>query len=314
MAKSKNSKTKWIWLSVLILLVCVAATTIAFFSRLDMFLLDDEGVIALLPDENLQTESSRIDTNSTQSAQGDMPQIVGAVSANVTTSQQAQPPKNPGFEASDDNTVWRTDTQVEIFQISYVNGEQLITVNSDNGEKVIAPGTENSYTFKLKNTGDVALDYTVEMDAYFTPADIAIPIIGRLNRYDGTWIVGGKDEYAKVSALDTAEDTATLGAGKYTYYTLDWLWAFESGNDALDTMLGNLATDQDLVFTVVIKTTATESGDPYDNSGIAPPKTGDDMNLALWTAVALVSFAVMLLLLLWHKLDKRRYRMEADKN
>ena len=135
-----------------------------------------------------------------------------------------------------------------------MNGEKVITVNSGNGDKVIAPGTENSYTFKLKNTGNVALDYTVEVDAYFTPADIEIPITGRLNRYDGTWVIGGKDEYAKVPVLDTAEDNATLGAGKYTYYTLDWLWPFESGNDELDTMLGNLAVDQELTFTIVIKT------------------------------------------------------------
>ena len=48
MAKPNNSKTKWIWLSVLILFVCVAATTIAFMSRLDSFLLDDEGAISLI--------------------------------------------------------------------------------------------------------------------------------------------------------------------------------------------------------------------------------------------------------------------------
>ena len=330
MAKPNNSKTKWIWLSVLILLVCVAATTIAFLSRLDVFLLDDEGAISLITENTLGTDDSTDETEATQGSgttatQAPTTEQEPTNSTNTsgtqetdpatsTTPQVTQPPRNPGFEASDDNTVWSTNTQVEIFRISYMNGEQVITVNSDNGDKIIAPGTENSYTFKLKNTGDVALDYTVEVDAYFTPADIEIPITGRLNRYDGKWVVGGKDEYAKVPVLDTAEDNGTLGAGKYTYYTLDWLWPFESGNDELDTMLGNLATEQDLIFTIVIKTTATESDNPYDDSGITPPQTGDNTNLALWITLAVSSFAMMIFLLFFQNKEKRRYDAEADKN
>lgn len=330
MAKPNNSKTKWIWLSVLILLVCVAATTIAFVSRLDSFLLDDEGAISLITENNSGMDDSTDETEDTQGSGTTATQAptteqeptnnsdTTGTSTNSstadTTPQATQPPKKPGFEASDDNTVWSTNTQVEIFRVSYVNGEQVITVNSDNGDKVIAPGTENSYIFKLKNTGNVALDYTVEIDAYFTPANIEIPITGRLNRYDGAWVIGGKDEYEKVSVLGTTVDKATLGAGKYTYYTLDWLWPFESGNDELDTMLGNLATEQDLTFTIVIKTTATESSDPYDDSGITPPQTGDNTNLTLWIVLAVSSFAMMMFLLFYQNKEKRRYDAEADKN
>ena len=303
MAKPNNSKTKWIWLSVLILFVCVAGTTIAFMSRLDSFLLDDKGAISLITEDTSGTDDS-----------SDTPGTDEPDPSTSTTPEVTQPPKNPGFEAGDDKTVWGTNTQVEIFSVSYVNGEQVITVNSGNGDKVIAPGTENSYTFKLKNTGNVALDYTVEIDAYFTPADIEIPITGRLNRYDGTWVIGGKDEYAKVPVLDTAEDNATLGAGKYTYYTLDWLWPFESGDDDLDTLLGNLATEQELTFTIVIKTTATESSNPYDDSGITPPQTGDNTNLTLWIVLAVSSFAMMIFLLFYQNKEKRRDSAEANTN
>jgi len=345
MKKLNNSITKWIWLSVLILFVCVTATAIAFLSRLDSFLLDDEGAISLITEDASQAEGSTDKTEDTQGLGGaaaqtptteqkptnnttktptTVPQVTqpsttvtqsATTNPPATTPQVTQPPKNPGFEAGDDNTVWSTNTQVEIFRISYVNGEQVITVNSGNGDKVIAPGTENSYTFKLKNTGNVALDYTVEIDAYFIPADIEIPIVGRLNRYDGKWVVGGKDEYAKVSGLDVAEDKATLGAGKYTYYTLDWRWPFESGNDALDTMLGNLAADQDLTFTIVIKTTATESSDPNDPGGITPPpQTGDNANLTLWIVLAVSSFAMMIFLLFYQNKEKRRDSAEANTN
>ena len=330
MAKPNNSKTKWIWLSVLILFVCVAATTIAFMSRLDSFLLDDEGAISLITGDTSQTDDSTDETEDTQGSgstatqtptteqeptnNGDATGSPTDPSTSDTTPQVTQPPKNPGFEASDDNTVWSTNTQVEIFRVSYVNGEQVITVNSSNGDKIIAPGTENSYTFKLKNTGNVALDYTMEVDAYFAPADIKIPITGRLNRYDGKWVVGGKDEYANVSVLDSAEDNATLGAGKYTYYTLDWLWPFESGDDELDTLLGNLAAEQELSFTIIIKTTATESSNPYDNSGITPPQTGDNSNLTLWIVLAVSSFMMMLFLIFCQNKEKRRSCVEADEN
>ena len=330
MAKTNNSRIKWIWLSVLILFVSVAATAIVFFSRLDSFLLDDKGAIPLITDVtqppesglNKGKENQTTDTTATKEpTKGQEPtnnsDTTGTSAdspASSTTPQTTQPPVNPGFEASDEKTVWSTETQVEIFRVSYVNGEQVITVNSDNGEKVIAPGTENSYTFKLKNTGNVALDYTVELEAYFTPADISIPIKGRLNRYDGTWIVGGRNEYERVSVLDAAEDKATLGTGKYTYYTLDWLWPFESGNDELDTMLGNLAVDEDLLFAIVIKTTATQSSDPNGGGGITPPKTGDDTNLTLWTVLAASSFAIMMFLLFYQNKEKRRYYAEADKS
>ena len=324
MAKPNSRRTTWIWLSVLILFVCVAATTIAFMSRFDSFLLDDEGAISLITEDTSQADDSTDETEDTQglgSTATQTPTIEqeptnssDTTVPTTTVPQVTQPPKNPGFEAGDDKNVWGTNTQVEIFSVSYVNGEQIITVKSDNGDKVIAPGTENSYTFKLKNTGNVALDYTVEIDAYFTPADITIPITGRLNRYDGKWVVGGKDEYANVPVLDTATDSATLGAGKYTYYTLDWLWPFESGDDELDTLLGNLATEQELTFTIVIKTTATESSNPNDDSGITPPQTGDNSNLTLWIVLAVSSFMMMLFLIFYQKKEKRRSCAEADEN
>ncbi len=306
MPKPNSRRTTAIWLSVLFLLICVVATTTAVIIRLNGFLLDDEGAISLISGDP-QSSDSTSTSDVTGTGESDS-------SSSNTTSQDTKPSRNPGFEASDKQTVWSTNTQVEIFSVSYVNGEQKVTVKSDDGDKVIAPGTEKSYTFKLKNTGNVALDYTVEMDAYFTPADITIPITGRLNRYDGKWIVGSKDEYAKVPALNVAEDKGTLGAQKYTYYTLDWRWLFESGDDELDTMLGNLAVEQDLTFTIVIKTTATDSSNPYDDSGITPPQTGDNSNLALWIVIAVFSFVMMLFLIFYQNKEKRRNKAEADKN
>lgn len=305
MQKLGISKQRWIWLSVLLLFICAVVSTYVLTGRLGDFLLDDSDAIPLIS-KNISVISGE-DLSDKENTQSSYTQSETSLSA--TTPQTTQQLKNSNFEASDEQIVWSTNTQVEIFRVSYVNGERKITVQSDDGDKLIAPGTENSYTFKLKNNGNSALDYTVTADAYFTPDDVAIPITGRLNRYDGKWIVGNEENYVNVSALDTAEDKSTLGAGKYTYYTLDWLWPFESGNDELDTMLGNLAVEQDLVFTIVITTEAAESSDPYNDSGITPPQTGYDSNLIVWIVFAIGSF----ILILYPLIEKRRSDAEAKK-
>ena len=275
MQDSKNEKRKWIWLAVLFLFICIAISVVLIMSNLNHFLMDDTGAISLVEGED-------------------------------EGSSEGEDKVNPNIQISDGEKVWGTYTEVELFKVSYENGEHDVTVVSSDGDPVIAPGTENSYTFKLKNTGDVALDYKVSVDAYMIPEDTLIPMSGRMNRYDGKWVVGSEAEYADVAALDKANDSATLGAGKYTYYTFDWLWPFESGNDELDTMLGDTAIEQELTFVLSITTVAEISSDPYDESGITPPKTGDNSNIILWSILAASSLFLILLLLPRRRKDEEQ--------
>ncbi len=307
--QKKSRKIRHMLMSVLVLFICVAATTTALASRLNTYQVDDKGAISLISVASQTTTDTAEPAAETSVPETDIQSVTadGTPNANNLNADFT-----PGFEASDENSVWSTETQIEIFRISYENGEQNITVNSDNGEKVFAPGTGNSYTFKLKNTGNVALDYNVTVDAFFTPADVIIPITARLNRYDGLWLAGDKDNYADISALDSVQDAATLGAGKYTYYTLDWQWPFESGDDEFDTILGNMAAKgKDLTLTIVIKTTSeadyTETGSP----GITPPQTGDISYTTLWISIALGSFVIMIILIVYQIVDKRMENTEA---
>lgn len=316
MGKLNNSNMKWIWLSVLILCISVASTTVAYMGRMDRYLLDDSGAISLMgvktaanvaqegkienssveaekPDsetlkEDGKSEDSQADSSATEQTQVSDNDSQGEVSGE----------KNPYFVTEDDQQVWTTETEVEIFKVSYENDEQVITVQTDDGDKLIAPGTSHTYTFKLKNTGKEALDYRVEVDAYFTPEDVILPVSSRMNRYDETWFVGNADEFASIDVLNAMEDEETLGGGKYTYYTLEWQWPYEWGNDEYDTMLGNMAVEQDLTFTVKIRTMATMSDNIYIDNGITLPQTGDSMNLMLMVVVAAGSFVLLLILLL----------------
>ncbi|MBQ3009445.1 MAG: LPXTG cell wall anchor domain-containing protein [Oscillospiraceae bacterium] len=202
-----------------------------------------------------------------------------------------------GLQTSDDRYIWETETQVDIFSIAYRNGKEEVTVRSDNNDKVIAPGTENSYTFKLKNTGDTALKYDMTVEAFVTPGNITLPVDGRINRYDGKWLAGSKGSYTDILDLNGVTDSDRLAAGRYTYYTLDWMWPFESGNDEYDTLLGNMAVDEDITLTIRITTTATatESG-----GGIVAPDTGDDTRTILWLVLAFAS-ALLIILLVYYK-------------
>lgn len=320
MDKQKKKKNKNFGLWILLLLFAItAATTITVTERMNSYLFSDEGAIPLIPDSFFSNQSDAesdtdssatgIETDGNQQANAPQTNSAGGSTQNKSTgtngtasaSQPTAPPSNPGFEASDEQKIWSNGSSVNIFSINNTNGTQEVTVASSNGDKVIAPGTENSYVFKLKNTGNVAMDYTVTLDAYITPADITLPITGRLSRYDGEWVVGSPGDYAGVAALDKAEDSDTLGAGKYTYYTFDWVWPFEIGDDATDTLLGNLATSQNITFTIAINTYATESDDPYADNGVSVPKTGDNSNVILWAVVAAGAFLLLLLLLLYQR-------------
>lgn len=297
----KNSKTKNIWLSALVLFVCVVLTTLAFTEMLHAFLPNDSGAIALMPEKVSETAELDIEYVGVPA-----PNSSGANQGNAGTSGFVS---NPGFMVYDKEATWGKNTGIDIFKISYENGQKVVTVQSDDGEKVIAPGTNGSYTFKLKNTGNVAIDYRMEIDAYTTPSDVQVPLKARISRYDSRWIIGSKETYVGVAELDAAEDIKTLGAGKFTYYTLDWKWPFE-GNDELDTLLGSMSAEEDVTFTIVIKTYAVESGNPYDTSGISSPKTGDGSNMMLWTALAVGSFALMIFVFFNRDEEERRKRAE----
>lgn len=268
--QKRTTTNKRIWMLVLVLFICAASTTFALMNRINVFMPDASGAMELTA--NTYTNETVVSGDDLQTSDAKY-----------------------NFEVYDDKQVWTTDTQVDIFRVSYVNGEQQVTVNSSNGDKVIAPGTDNSYVFKMKNTGDGAVDYKMTVDAYCEPAGIEIPVDARLSRYDGEWIVGSKTEFADCQVLDKAEDSATLGSGKYTYYTLDWQWPFEQDADDWDTMLGNMAVDQDITFSIRITTVAEYAPVPDSDAGIRIPQTGDTDITVLWLALG---FSVLLMFVL----------------
>ena len=227
----------------------------------------------------------------------------------------------PGIFVWDDKQVWSTHNEVEIFKIKYEGGEPVITaegsepvftVESANGDKVIAPGTENVYTFRLKNTGNVAMNYSIHLEAYYSNNVEHIPVEVRMKGYYGRYMIGSKEAYAPVMDMNGVKEHATLDPGNYAIYNLEWQWPFEQGEDEYDTYLGNLQaeTEEPVTLTIVIRTFATA----VDGSEI--PETGDNTNLTapiVLGVAALVGIVFVIFLMKKSKKDDEDEETQ-DKN
>lgn len=260
------------------------------------------------------TEENKNDTTS-QSTSQSITQSTNSSSGNSQTTvsiieEPVDVELNPDITVYDDVRTWETETKVDIFKISYENGEAVVTVDGM-GDKVIAPGTGNEYTFYLKNTGDVELDYTLEIEAFFSDGSSPIPVEARLKGYDGTYLLGADDKWADVLELNRIKEQAGINVNCYAYYTLEWQWPFEGGDDVYDTFLGNAAVNEDLTLTIVIHTTATGESMTTEFQRVdSIVKTGDNANLLLWAGLAVGAFLLILFLVLSKKSNKKRVEQE----
>lgn len=313
----------WIFLAAVMLLVSVAATTVAVMERMNMYYLDDSGAMPInsgIPVQNADLSNILFNIDPIKNAASALQKNEGIDLDGSETIPSSEDSNKMGFQVSSDNLIWGNNTEIEIFKMTYENENGDITVKSENGEAVIAPGTGNSTAFKLKNTGNVPLDYYVNLNLIIssTNEDLKLPLKIRLSRYDGVWIVGGPDEYMDVYQVSSEGDTGVLGPGKYIYYTLDWIWPFEGEEDIeiadmFDTGLGNLKVEEELVFLVELESYAME-GTPGSDGGIIIPETGDTNRVILWSCIGAVSFVVLLLLILWIKKIEKESQSEAKKS
>lgn len=148
---------------------------------------------------------------------------------------------------------YRYDTAKNASVIKDDTGATLTVQAATPNTNLVAPGTTGSMTFSIGGTAevkskievsltgnDVVLKYTT---ATVTDGEYA-PVKWTLKKKDVTTplLNGGTfaqltTELAKLNA--TVEANATYAnAGEYT---IEWAWAFDGGNDALDTFLGAIA-------------------------------------------------------------------------
>lgn len=162
--------------------------------------------------------------------------------------------------------------------VNTASGVTLTVSAASAGEGVersnlVAPGTTGSMTFSITGTAEVRSKIEVSLSGNdvvlkYTTDTVAdgeyAPVKWTLKKKDATdpLLNGGTfaqltTELAKLNA--TVEANATYA--KAGEYTIEWAWAFESGNDALDTFLGTIAnkpaTTTDGTYTKVEEGTHT---------------------------------------------------------
>lgn len=210
--------------------------------------------------------------------------------------------ETPEMMIEDKQASWEVNTSVDLFKTSYANKQGEVTVKSADGDKVIAPGTANTYEFSLKNTGNISLDYTLKLDSMFTLTNQELPMQVRL-RSGERWLIGGENAWAPSDTLIDVTETGTLAVNKYVTYTFEWQWPFESGvnstllGDLNDTLIGNAAVEQEVEFRLNIGVVSTITpGAMSDERQTQEPRNvpNETVILALWGLGIL-----LLLLLLW---------------
>ena len=153
--------------------------------------------------------------------------------------------KNPSFEIGDgEGKKWESGTTVNIFKSSYENGEGKTTIVSQNGDKVIAPGSKSEYKFALFNDGNVAVRYDTNIGFNLLLGgkennEITFPLKVKLYTDTGKYLIGSESEWKLISDVDTISYHSQLGASSLENFTLEIMWEYEGGNDELDTYLGN---------------------------------------------------------------------------
>ncbi len=205
--KHNSNKLGSIWLIVLLLIIMILASAALLGTLIKEYVGGEKNVIAVMLDGNAMKEQYDDDS---------LP--AGA---------------NPDMSAS-----WETETSVDLFKNTYVGADGTVTVQSANGDKVIAPGTSNDYEFTIKNTGNVAIDYTLVLDGVFQISDLDLPFYVRL-RHGDTWIVGGENEWVHVDELNKVVEDATLERDKADTYRFEWMWPYEADDEA-NKLIGNL--------------------------------------------------------------------------
>ena len=217
--------------------------------------------------------------------------------------------KNPAAEVEDESgIVWEKHTNVDIFKTSYKNGNGEFTVVSNNGDKVFAPGTATSYKFTAQNSGNMAVDYTIDLNFVLKSGgekmDLTnFPISVRLTNTSGDYLIGDKNTYVPVERAILSTHADLLGAYSYETYELEIYWPYESGNDSYDTFLGNLSAEKEVWVTMELDFYAFESLDATAQGGVQIEVEGTKEYGGtirwLWLMLLMINTGILVFYIAW---------------
>lgn len=224
--------------------------------------------------------------------------------------------KDPSVEEGEED-IWESGKEVTIFKTNYVNGEGETTVVSQDGTKLIAPGTQSTYKFTMYNNGNMAVVYEIDLDFILKIGDkiqneVLFPLKARLLIENGCYLIGDETEWVNVADATLSKHVSVLGARSYETFILELLWEFDGGNDALDTMYGDASAEKGVKLTLGINTYAEEHIDPAATGGTRvdiSEKSERIEQRVLWIIILLLIAVIIVGYILWfigHQIEKKR--------
>ena len=219
--------------------------------------------------------------------------------------------KNPSVDFEDSNEgggKWKSGKNVDMFKAQYENGEGTPTVVSQDGTKLIAPGTKTTYRFTMNNDGNMAVDYFTDLDFVLkigneTVTDYQFPLQVRLLNDRGEYLIGDENTYEQVAKASLDQYRSILGAKSFETFELQLIWLFEGGNDELDTLYGDLSAEKGVTLTLTINTTAEESLDPTAQGGTKMEVEGTEEYGGtirwLWLVMLILNTAIIVFYVAW---------------
>lgn len=257
-----------IWIPVVALALCVALSASMLFSRIVGF--STHKTLQYIP-LTVSNGTTEVTVLQRQLSQAPSVSLLSATDRQVVKLEETKPTQT--------EEAWLTLTELELFCVFYEDSEGRVYVQSANGDKIVAPGTSNSYTFSLINTADFGLDYDIEVEAYFEVegGNEKVPVELRLFDHNGNYLIGSPDEFEDLADVNVATGEGSVSSDYIVPYTLEWRWPFEGDDvdldDLYDTGLGDyfvsVETNTQVSFVMEVRTYAEKGGE----GGI--PDTGD---------------------------------------
>lgn len=140
-----------------------------------------------------------------------------------------------GIVATEDDIGIEKDTKLNIF-----NNEKF------EGEKIIAPHSQGTYKFYIKNKSNRDINYNIKFSDEMKKF---VNMKYRL-KIDNIYIRGNEEGYTTIENLDV--NNITVPKDSINVFTLEWYW---EDNDELDTKVG---TSEERYYTINLKIEASQ--------------------------------------------------------
>ena len=227
------------------------------------------------------------------------------------------------FRVTDNESIWGRKTEISLFHDQYINKTKKVTVQGEDNKKVIAPGTESSYRFIIRNFSKWKAHYQVRLSTAASMPVEKFPVEIRMLNEEG-WITGENGNWRSFDEINAIAEERILNPGQSMEYTLYWRWKYDRDADEEDTFHGNAMlnpvteTAQMDSCTVTLHTTAAAdvSGANGENTEAAEHtgtifrkavKTGDTTSIWKWILLMGIAGMVFVIVVRRYLLLRKAY-------